>query len=231
MDSHECVAASLVCKMCGQRKPLDQFYSAGKPGSYNKRCKPCYSTTSKARYEARKAEILAKQKVRIASNKDKVDAYMREWYRKNRDRVLAYQTEYRSDPVVLERERERQARYYAERAAEIQAKRKASITPERAAARRAWQTKWAKENRVKLIVKANARRMRIKGAMPPWADNSAIRAVYQEAARRTEETGVPHEVDHIVPIKGRNVSGLHVQWNLRVVTRYENRSKSNKLNG
>lgn len=63
---------------------------------------------------------------------------------------------------------------------------------------------------------------------PVWADTAKIRAVYVVAARLTRNTGIPHEVDHELPLQGRTVSGLHVHQNLRVVHRHVNRTKSNR---
>ncbi len=56
-----------------------------------------------------------------------------------------------------------------------------------------------------------------------------IAAVYAEAKRLTEETGVLHHVDHIIPLQGRDVSGLHVPWNLQVITGSDNSRKGNRL--
>jgi hypothetical protein len=72
------------------------------------------------------------------------------------------------------------------------------------------------------------RRARIRNATPPWADAAKIQAVYETAAKLSEITGIPHEVDHIVPLKGKMVSGLHVHYNLQILPRRDNRVKGNK---
>lgn len=89
--------------------------------------------------------------------------------------------------------------------------------------------KWAKENKSKRLASVRARQMAQKLRMPSWADRRAIAAVYEKAAALTRETGIPHEVDHVFPLQGKTVSGLHVANNLQILERSANRSKGIKL--
>jgi len=78
----------------------------------------------------------------------------------------------------------------------------------------------------------SVRKRRHRDATPKWitADQKlAIRQLYLSAIRMTEITGERYVVDHIVPLISPDVCGLHVPWNLRVITQTENLQKSNKL--
>ena len=65
---------------------------------------------------------------------------------------------------------------------------------------------------------------------PIWLtpeDIKKMESLYIEAHRLSKETGVQYHVDHIIPLRGKNVSGLHVPSNLQILTAEENRKKSN----
>ena len=78
----------------------------------------------------------------------------------------------------------------------------------------------------------SVRKRRHRSATPSWVTKEqkmAMRKLYLEAQRLTKITGERYVVDHIVPLINPDVCGLHVPWNLRVMTQEENLKKSNKL--
>lgn len=78
----------------------------------------------------------------------------------------------------------------------------------------------------------NAMRRSIKiSASPSWLtqeDKEAITLLYTHSQYLTETTDQTWHVDHVVPLQGKNVCGLHVPWNLQVIPAIENLSKSNQ---
>lgn len=92
--------------------------------------------------------------------------------------------------------------------------------------------RWAKNNREKVYLYASKRYQRLADATPEWLTDDhwkAIESVYAEASRTTELAGFDCQVDHIIPLNGKNVCGLHVPWNLRVVSKAYNCKKNNRL--
>ena len=78
----------------------------------------------------------------------------------------------------------------------------------------------------------SVRKRRHRDATPKWITTGhklAMRQLYLQAMELTKLTGERYVVDHIVPLISDAVCGLHVPWNLRVITQEENLRKSNKL--
>ena len=74
--------------------------------------------------------------------------------------------------------------------------------------------------------KSAKRRARVKNQLPSDADFDIIKNIYTECRKLSLATGIPHEVDHIIPIaKG----GLHHQDNLQIITMNENRKKGSNI--
>lgn len=130
---------------------------------------------------------------------------------RNRESRLAKMREY--DAKNSDSRNERARKRYEEDKERIKAKNYA-YRSERPGLVRAWN---------------NARRAVEKRATPPWADYKQIAEFYELAARLTQETGEPYHVDHVIPLRGKTVSGLHVQHNLRVIKAVDNLKKGARV--
>ena len=87
---------------------------------------------------------------------------------------------------------------------------------------------WAQKNRPKLREKGMRRYASQTRQTPEWLTKPY--RVEMEGLYQFCQIFQEFQVDHIVPIRGKQVSGLHVPWNLQVLTRSENVSKSNLFN-
>jgi hypothetical protein len=88
--------------------------------------------------------------------------------------------------------------------------------------------RWQENNPHKLREQWRRKGAVTKQAIPQWADLHAMHAIYLEASRRSTATGVPHNVDHIVPLRSPLVCGLHCEANLQILPCSENFSKGNR---
>jgi hypothetical protein len=153
----------------------------------------------KAYYQANKERLKAAAAKRRAEKPDECKAAVERWYQDPANR--ARRREYFKQYSKGERFKAAQLSYRV---------RKPGVQQARMAARRA-----AKLQRTPHWLSAN--------------DRNAMSALYQLSAIYSDALGIEFEVDHAIPLQGATVSGLHVPGNLRVITRDENRAKSNRI--
>ena len=144
-------------------------------------------------------ETRQRQRARYYANRDHFLEQKKKYYQENKDTIRAKQKKYREENYELLLEKNRS---------------------------------WRKNNPIKARMKDVAYRYRKNKAQPEWLSEEhkkQICEIYRCCKQISKETGIPHHVDHIIPIKGENVSGLHVPQNLQIVTASYNMSKKNKV--
>ena len=162
----------------------------------------------------------------IAARKTKgacIECLKVEWVKGNETRA-DYFREYNKREDVKDRKNE----WYQENRETVIAT--ASTRP--AHVLRGYRNAWKENNKTQVLADNKVRRRKHREATPPWLtrkQKSEIRQLYQIAITMTQTTGEQYVVDHIVPLRSHEVCGLHVPWNLRVITQEENLKKSNKL--
>jgi 5-methylcytosine-specific restriction endonuclease McrA len=162
----------------------------------------------------------------IAPRKTKgacVECLKVEWAQANVTRA-DYFAKYNKSKAGQEAKRE----YYERNKEAVKARAQARPTEEKT--RHKQEYKAANPELYKELV--NARRRRFRDATPKWLtaeQKMEIRLKYRLAIELSRKLGVPYAVDHIIPLQGEDVCGLHVPWNMEVITQDENLKKSNKL--
>jgi hypothetical protein len=88
---------------------------------------------------------------------------------------------------------------------------------------------WKRRNPSRVIADRARRRAKECRATPTWANEFFMREAYELARRRSKIFGFKWHVDHVVPLRSSMVCGLHVHFNLRVISGRENQRKGNRL--
>ena len=189
-----------ICGTCNQEKSITEFsICSQKADGYQHACKSCVKQKNKEYYLSNKITILEKNKERYIINKDFILEQTRIYKDKNKCVILEKQKEYYSQ----------NKEYY-----------------------RDYNKQYEQVNKSKRVAIGSKRRAAKLQALPKWlteAEHEEIKELYEIARMFKLYTGEEYHVDHIVPLQGENVCGLHVPWNLQVIPAKENLSKSNKL--
>ena len=125
-----------------------------------------------------------------------------------------YQREYNQNPEYRERERKR------------------DMIPTRKQTRKKLEQLDRKNNPSKFTARTAKYRAIKLQRTPKWLNSEQLKEIDQFYLLAEELQWLSMElleVDHIVPLRGKNVSGLHVPWNLQILPKPLNASKSNKL--
>lgn len=229
-----------ICKTCLRPKEISEFgKSTGFKSGINSNCKICHNAKAKAWADANRDKTRASTKKWKDHNPEKVNEYniinrdrhtelARDWRIANPEKSKEASNKWkRNNP---EKSRAITREWEAENADYLKLKRDQYY----------WENKQDIYSKVKAKRQANpadvnARNAKRRAAKlhrtPRWLtaeDWQRIKQFYIQAAKLSKETGIPHEVDHIIPLQGETVSGFHHPDNLQILTESENCSKKNK---
>ena len=201
------------CRTCNIHKEYDEFVkqSTCKDG-YANRCRLC-----KKEYDRQYC----------IKNKEKKRLQMKQRYVDNKERILEYQTEYRGKNKDMI---SKSSKLYRENNKESLRMSKQEYSDGHKKEKALYDKEYSKNNRGAINARLAKYKAAKKQATPTWLTkehNVCMKEIYKAAQDLRWEDEM--HVDHIIPLRGKTVSGLHVPWNLQIITASENMSKSNRL--
>jgi len=156
-------------------------------------------------------------------------AYRASYYKKNKEILTAYQSSYRLR--YPEKCSSAKKAWYKENKESASFKRKTYYKANKEKINNQ-QKIWQKENLDKFAAAKAKRKAKKLQATPKWmtaADFAAIQEWYQIAKELQWLSEEKLHVDHIIPLQGKDVCGLHIAANLQILPASENISKGNRI--
>lgn len=234
-DCNSTTTESKTCPCCRTEKLFSDYYKdkKTKDGLYS-RCKTCHNASASKWASKNKSSIAKSARDRREKDQEKHRRYSREYqaeaYKRNPEKFREISRSNRSKnpdktnatsaasrAKVPELTAQYQSAYYEKNKTKIKEDVKNRANRLRV------------EMRPKNCERVMRRNARKKNASPSWANLLAMQNIYEQAARLTRATGVAYHVDHIVPLQGKTVCGLHVENNLQILLKTENQIKGNRL--
>jgi hypothetical protein len=160
------------------------------------------------------------------NNRAKIRAIGKEYYRANRKKRLEYGKRWRM--AHQNEHREMIARWKKMNPDKVSEQNKRSYLAN-AEDRRRRTSEWKKNNPSANRASSNAYRAGLNRATPKWVDREAIKSIYKESETLSKSLKTKLAVDHIYPLKHSKFCGLHVPWNLQILTASKNASKKNRI--
>lgn len=217
-----------ICKKCNEMKLLSDFnaHKGMTDGRLNK-CKACHSKYCKEYYSKNK-DVMNKQGAEYrANNKEKVAEYISKWQKKNPHKCSANSLKYKN--ANKEKVRNSNKRYSEKNKEKLSESWKKYRLNNRDKLT-AYQKKWNQRNQGLRIAQVAKRRAAKLKATVAWGDKESIDSIYAMSSFLTFATfGNGYHVDHIIPLQGRKVCGLHVESNLQIMRAEDNLSKGNRV--
>jgi hypothetical protein len=189
-----------ICNTCKAEKPISEFPINKKMADgHLHRCKPCEYSRVKEWRVKNKERVKYLTDKWRAENPERFKQHLRKHYIKNSERERVA----------------RNSRYEKNKEKELA------------------QAKLYQQNNPAYRNKKNAtRRAAYVLAVPKWLTpihQAQIEDFYEIARAKSMQNGIRYHVDHVIPLRGKNVSGLHVPWNLQVLEGRENNRKFNRV--
>lgn len=214
-----------ICKKCQQDKPETEFYFKA-AGRLATSCKVCHNLQVKEWQAVNKEKVRgyvrASCKKAYDENPEKHRDKSRVYREKNPEKVkLSQWKSYRKKQDNLDaKEKERRRRNAVKWRAQNIDKCRLAL--------KVYRERYPHKNSAK-EAKRRASKVRATPAWLTFIELAQIQEMYDLSIAVSMQTGIKHHVDHIVPLRGKLVTGLHVPWNLRIIPAHENLKKNNKL--
>lgn len=229
-----------ICTKCKIEQKIEHFYkkTSNKDGRTS-HCKTCTQNTQKEFYKKNSERIRAKTKEYVQNNQTQVKQARRDRYNNNREDIKAQIKRYRKEHQ--ENVRQTKSKYYNANKEYISQHGKTYRLNNQVKLKKT-KDRYVSENHELILARQQVHRRENPGRFnaynakrrmsklqrtPKWSNMEEIKNIYELSSYFQNTFHIKYNVDHILPLQSKFVSGLHVVENLQIISKKENNFKYN----